>query len=193
MIFKHSAYKHLAALLAGIALLSASAAASVLQENLPSTALVGQQSDASSNSPLVTQIISLAGPVTINSFTWWGYDLGGAIDPVDDFLVTGDLIGAGGTWSIVSTQVIDSDVELVEYRLDLDQSVSFAGGTTSVSVVNNSLDVEWYWQGSSDIDGPRAYSIEGTRQTQDIPEPGSLALLGLALAGLGLARVRRLH
>jgi hypothetical protein len=53
-------------------------------------------------------------------------------------------------------------------------------------------DVSWFWQGLDAAGAPLlAFSLEGTRNGGVVPEPGTLALLGLAgLAARAASRKR---
>ena len=63
-------------------------------------------------------------------------------------------------------------------------SDNFTNGGASFSLVGDTLSLTW--TGTGNVDGllTAVYNI----QTANVPEPTSLALLGLALAGAGLAR-----
>ncbi|MSR13672.1 MAG: PEP-CTERM sorting domain-containing protein [Gammaproteobacteria bacterium] len=53
---------------------------------------------------------------------------------------------------------------------------------------SNLADAMWFWQGSGQ--GAQAYIIEGVR-SQQIPEPATLALVSLGVAGIGRSRWRK--
>lgn len=144
----------------------------------------GQQSDASAE-PAFTQTISLPNNAFIDSITWWGFhgsNSGGSA--YDDFVVTLD-----GTPVIGSLVVGNANQLFSQYTLSFAPTLSSA---TSLSVANNSLDVEWFWQSAAALGGGPdafnvAYRIDGTVQ-QAVPEPTSILL---AVAGLAFVLVRQ--
>lgn len=181
--------KFLGALLLGGALFSTSASAAVLLERLPDASPTGQQTDG--NTPSYQETVNFAGQVLINKISWWGYDVVGDPAALNNFAVT--LAGVTQSGAITETDTglfPGTSVSLMLYEMNLG-SVSFAGGT--LDLINDSQDVEWYWQGSGADPqtgaGLRALRIEGTRQ-QNVPEPEILWLLGVGGIGLALARRR---
>nr|WP_315246934.1 PEP-CTERM sorting domain-containing protein [uncultured Albidiferax sp.] len=167
--------------------------------NNVTTPLVGLQSDAAVGP--VVESINILGPAYITSITWWGYYLElGAFKPgtdPDNFLFSG---GASVTVSPVTPwdDGIGGTIQLYKYFVsltDLDPNgIYFPGGAAELEIVNSLDDAAWYWQGSAaDPFGPRAYLIEGNLVRQEIPEPSSIALFGLALLALGASRARKLR
>nr|WP_315182275.1 PEP-CTERM sorting domain-containing protein [uncultured Albidiferax sp.] len=164
----------------------------------PSTALAGQQSDGGTT-PYVENV-NITGPAFVTGITWWGYYLAGEDPNIDNFLINGTALTSFP--AIVRTDVGDLDdgnggtVNLYQYFLNLSgvNAEYFPGGPVDLGILNDSLDLEWYWQGSSsDPFGPRAYLVEGDLVRQEIPEPSSIALFGLALLALGASRARKLR
>lgn len=168
--------------LAGGALLSANASATVLLERLPSATLNGVQADAATVP--YAETLSLAGPASIEKISWWGYDLGGIPGAVNDFAVGFNSVTQSGS----ITESPDAN-GLTLFEMTLNSGFAFGGGATTLDLINNSLDVEWYWQGSDSQ--TRAFRLEGVQQVQPTPEPGTLWLLGLGMLGVAFAsRVR---
>ncbi|BDT68987.1 hypothetical protein os1_31740 [Comamonadaceae bacterium OS-1] len=200
MAFLNSVGSWLNGVVLGVALVSSPAQVSavVLSGTGPSSVLAGQQSDGGTT-PYV-ESINVTGPAAITGITWWGYYLTGEDAGTDSFLINGSSLAAFP--AVVRTDVGDLDdgsggtVNLYQYFLNLSgvNAQYFAGGPTDLGILNDSLDVEWFWQGSTtDLYGPRAYLVQGDLLRQEVPEPSSIALFGLALAALGVARARKLH
>lgn len=168
--------------LAASALCSAAASATILLEQPPSATFNGMQTDASTGMPL-SETFSLTGPVLIEKISWWGYDLGGIPGAVNDFVV--DFAAVTQTGTITESPDVGG---LTLYQMTLGSGFAFGGGTTTLSLINNSFDVEWYWQGTDSQ--KQSLRLEGVRQGQPVPEPEILSLFGLALAGVAFVSRR---
>ncbi len=175
----------LSLVLAGSALFSANVSAAMLLERLPSATFNGVQADAAT-APYA-ETLSLAGPVSIEKISWWGYyGADPAIDPsTDNFVVKFNNASQSG---LITESPIDSTSGLTLYELTLNASYAFGGGQTTLELINDSLDVEWFWQGTDSQ--TQALRLEGVRQVQPVPEPGTLWLLGLGMLGVAFASTR---
>ena len=192
--------------LAGIVLLFALASANVSAAILTpfalphTTSAIGSQSDTGFTEVTQTIVMSAA---SITSATWWGYyGLNNAVVPsdplVDSFFSLGTELTFEGTTVFNSFSKTDIGIvsdsssnqfTLFEYVLDFSSTpFEHAGGDLTIGFSNQNPDVEWFWQGG--VDGGQSFRLSGTRRNQAVPEPGSLALVGLALAGLGFLRSR---
>lgn len=161
-------------------LATAGASAATLYQQQPTDVANSQQSDASV--VIYGQSVPALGNVTVDKISWWGFhgqnSGGSAFDSFEVFVNGAQQTGA-------LTASIDQGLDF--FTLDI-QDIALSGAAT-LEIWNNSLDVEWFWAGSTGA-GETAFRLEGTRNGGgSVPEPGVLALLGLS--GLGLCAARR--
>lgn len=154
----------------------------------------GQQSDG--NSAIYSQTFVAPANATLESIRWWGFhgfDSGGP--DFDNFVVTLDSVVQTGHLDIT----LDKSLGIFEYTLDISD---IALTSSSLSIVNDTLDVEWYWQsapaqgnGKAPDESQVSFNLIGRINAQTpsspIPEPGSLSLLLLAAAALGFGKSRQ--
>ena len=169
-----------AAVSAACLLATAAASAATLYQQLPTDVANSQQSDASV--AIYGQSVPALGSVTVDKISWWGFhgqnSGGSAFDSFEVFVNGAQQTGA-------LTASIDQGLDF--FTLDI-PDIALSGAAT-LEIWNNSLDVEWFWAGSTGA-GETAFRLEGTRNGGgSVPEPGVLALLGLS--GLGLCAARR--
>ena len=183
--------------LAACLLASGGAFAEVLYQQAPTADATGE----SANNPVVTgepllfQSIPSLGNVTLEKIVWWGYR-NPAYDPnpypgtVESFEVYLDgSVVAGNLTLDFGSNLPNTSRPLVRYTLDVADAPLTA---TEIALANMNDDVSWFWQGAGlDAAGAPllAFSLEGTRNGGVVPEPGMLAMLGLA--GLALRAVSR--
>jgi len=180
-------------------LASGGAFAEVLYQQAPTADATGE----SANNPVVTgepllfQSVPSLGNVTLEKIVWWGYR-NPAYDPnpypgtVESFEVYLDgSVVAGNLTLDFGSNLPNTSRPLVRYTLDVADAPLTA---TEIALANMNDDVSWFWQGAGlDAAGAPllAFSLEGTRNGGVVPEPGTLALLGLAgLAARAASRKR---
>lgn len=160
---------------------------------------------------------TLGGSSTVTGFGWWGSEvadttgfvvrlfasLGGSAVPV--FSCGFDLVACDGSVRQFSTVLSDSGPNpLSGFALDLTSTLSLVGGSYLLSISHE--EEEWYWSSTTEGDGLSfirgddadawnetqpglAFTVLGSRDTTSVPEPGTLALLGLG--GLSALMLRR--
>jgi hypothetical protein len=147
--------------------------------NSPLASPSGTQADASSG-PLSQSFNSLVAG-TIESIVWWGYHGQNSTGPSsDDFVVK--LNGNQRFGSVLKSTDVNG---LARYELQITSTLLSAGVPGSLEIVNDSLDVEWFWQYSNAARETVAFSLQGV----PVPEPGSYALMLIGL--LAVARAAR--
>ena len=187
--------------LAACLLASGGAFAEVLYQQAPTADATGE----SANNPVVTgepllfQSIPSLGNVTLEKIVWWGYR-NPAYDPnpypgtVESFEVYLDgSVVAGNLTLDFGSNLPNTSRPLVRYTLDVADAPLTA---TEIALANMNDDVSWFWQGAGlDAAGAPllAFSLEGTRNGGVVPEPGMLALLGLAGLALQAASRKRVR
>jgi hypothetical protein len=165
-----------AAMLVGVA--ATPAAAAELVGRPPLSGLNGVQVDLATGPLPQTFTSSVSG--TIESIVWWGFHGSNSEGAgFDNFLVL--LDGADQTGDLTKTEDQNG---LTRYELDIVDTPLIAGDLGELDILNDSEEVEWFWQYSSTEREWLAFSLQGT-----IPEPNSMALVGLA--GLTWVAVRR--
>lgn len=195
-----------------LAFVASTASAAILHEQPPANGGTGYY--ANPNLPQqMADDFNLGGATTLEHITWWG----GGIDFNDDnFLVriysgvssTGAVVQEFGSAAFARTGTTLSDVggnDVYQYDFTLGSPLALSAGTYYLFVQNLGTS-DWFWlQGSlgngnlvyrsEDTDtwlgytGDLAFRIEGTRS--QIPEPSSLALLGIASLSLAMTIWRR--
>lgn len=180
--------------LSAFLLTSASAFAEVLYEQAPTADPTGLSANLSGD-PLLVQAIPSLGSVTLDKINWWGYR-----DPFNDPNPTevesfnvylGGNIVSGSLSRDLGTTLPNTQSLLFKYTLDVTDAPLTA---TELGIENVNDLVSWFWQGSGAdpvATGLVAFSLEGTRNGGVVPEPGVLALLGLAGLALRIASRKR--
>jgi hypothetical protein len=148
----------------------------------------GQQADAATGA--YAQSFSAPSGAVLEAIRWWGFHGADSKGPVfDNLVVLLDGVAQTGTLSVVAVSAFYD-----EYTLDIADAPLLA---PSLSVLNDSLDVEWFWQSAAAPGGlPHAqnvaFSLLGRIDRTEVPEPTSSALLLAGLAAMLGARRGRM-
>ncbi|MCK0505605.1 PEP-CTERM sorting domain-containing protein [Aromatoleum anaerobium] len=150
---------------------------------------------------------SLAGPSTVTGFRWWGTEVSDVslfvVRLFDDVATAPDTFDTlGGSIIARPTSLTDSAATpIFEFDLTLSTPLQL-DGSAYLSVFLDTDQEFWFWLESAEgdsvsafrgVDGDvwamlppdLAFAVTGEAVTQGVPEPGALALLGIAaLAGL---------
>lgn len=180
--------KSLVSLLVGVALAGGSLAAELAGRAPLADQAFGQQSDASG--PAYTQSFVAPAGSMLEAIRWWGFHSQNSMGPTfDNFVVLLDGVLQTGSLTVASASPLFD-----EYTLDVPDAALTA---STLSVFNDSLDVEWFWQSASAIGNATApdavavaFSLIGRTGDLPVDEPVLPSLIFSAMAALALARRR---
>ena len=184
------AMKPLLGMLVGAVMATGAMADEIVGAAPYSGAAFGQQTDG--NSAAYTQAFVAPSGTVLDAIRWWGFHTTNSMGSAyDNFVVTIDGVAQAGTLSVLSgANGFD------EYTLDI-ADVALAG--SMLGIVNDSFDVEWFWQSSTAVGNPGApdatgvaFSLIGRQGTFTVDEPAGVGLALVALAMLGAAQGRRI-
>lgn len=206
---KPGAATALAALLAALAPVSASAA--VLYAQLPQDGGSAWQSNSGVGLWNGDTFV-LGGDSQLQGISWWGTAAAdGFVVRLFDALTGGtapSFTYSGTVNSELADPAIHDEVQSPIYRYWIDGlSFGLGGGTPYLLSIDHEQE-EWYWLASAagdgvsyfrgdendgwdQVDPDLAFAIDGQQAPTPVPEPGTLALLGLAGLSAALGTRRR--
>ena len=173
----------------GVVLASTSSAAELVGSPALAGQSFGQQSDASTMPAYSQAFVAPLGAV-VEAIRWWGFHGQNSMGAgFDNFVVLLDGVVQTGALTVTSSSPFFD-----EYTLDIPDAALTA---STLSVINDSLDVEWFWQSAPAVGNPAApdaeavsFSLIGHIDAFEVPAPPSHHVAFAALVALAICRGR---